>query len=365
MQNVVKKVYISILTCVIVMITMVATTFAWVGILTTTSVGGFNIDISSSKKNNDYELLISTNGTDFSQSVSSIDIKKQILTNMGIDYSILSNPDDERTINTFFDRFAKMEPVSASLENNQFSDFYAIEVDQSNHTISFTNSKKYYQFDLYLMISSKVPITSETNINSNLLISGLENAITGVECTGSLLNGNPFEPIPSGFKYDLLKDLPEKITVNSASSARLALSVYNPIRVEDSYTNDTPVNTIIYQGGTNEPSLIDGVYSFGGILPEEYNLALKELNTTYKTNYNTTEVLETRNNDIEISTGDPVIWKKQNVDSNSLNFFGIQNQVSTKIKLTVRFWFEGWDADCLQFIDHSNIYLNLNFAVDL
>lgn len=366
MQNVVKKVYISILTCVIVMITMVATTFAWVGILTTTGVGGFDLGIQSSINGDDFELQISTNGVDFSKEVSSTSIKQQILKNMGIDYEhALSNPNDANTISQYFNRVAIMDPVSSGIENNQFTGFYAIEKNEYNQ-YEFKASKKYFKYDIYLTISSKNEIQNDTKINASILLANLEEAIKGVNCTGSSLNGNPFLNASDDFKYPMLKNLPSQLTINSASSARFALQIYNPIKIDDSYTNQTPMKTIIYQGGTNEPSLKDGIYSFGGILPEEYNFALKELNSANSTNYGDADFPVGRNNDLELTSGENEVWlKPTNIDSNNINFLGIQDGISTKMKISVYFWFEGWDADCLYFISHKEATLNLTFTADL
>ena len=368
MQNVVKKVYISILTCVIVMITMVATTFAWVGILTTTGVGEFEIGIRPSQNVDNYNLLISADDITYSKLIEQADIddysmkiKQQIMKNMGINYeNTLTNPNDPQIINTFFNRTVSLEPVSTNLINNTLSDFYSMSYSNDN-TINISEqniSKKYYKFDIYLKIS---PNNTEdlSDIDGNLFICNLAESLTGKSCTGTLANKNHFGNILDE-KYKLLNDLPSTVTVDSSSSARFALSIYDPIAVNDKYINETPRRTVIYQGGSNYPTLNNGIYSFGGILPEEYNLALKEINTIYKTNYGNDDFPEGRTNDIEISSGDGSI-----IDSNSDYCFGIRNGVVNKIKLTIYFWFEGWDADCMYFIDRKAVNLNLRFAIEI
>ena len=366
MQNVVKKVYISILTCVIVMITMVATTFAWVGILTTTSVGGFELGVQSSVLGDDFELQISTDGVNFSKEVSLTSIKQQILRNMGIDYEhTLSNPNDANTISQYFNRVAIMDPVSSGIENNQFTGFYSIMKNERN-VYEVKPSNKYFKYDIYLSISSKNPIQDDTEISASIFLANLEEAIKGVKCTGSSLNGNPFANVLSNFKYPILKDIPDRFTIDSSSSARFALSIYNPIKIDNIYTNETPIKTIVYQGGTNEPSLKDGIYSLGGILPEEYNYALRDLNSANNTNFGNADFPIGRENDYELTSGMNNLWTRPvKSDTSNINFLGIQSGVVTKMKISVYFWFEGWDADCLNFISHKDATLNLTFMADL
>lgn len=365
MQNVVKKVYISILTCVIVMITMVATTFAWVGILTTTSVGGFSFEIESNDSLKDYEILISTDGINFSNKVSELSIKQQILKNLDKDYeSLLSNPNDESSLNRFFDLSATLSPVTADLINNQLVNFREMQFSK-NSKPNIVPSKSYFKYDLYFMVKSNNELNEDTSINSNLIISNLESSLTGIKCSGTLINDNPFVNSPMDFKYGILKEIPRRFTIDSSSSARFALSIYKPIDKDDNYINETPIKTFIYQGGTYEPSKKGDIYSLGGILPEEYNLALKELNTNFNTSFNDNDLPIGRDNDYELTSGENLLWEKASIiDTNNVNFFGIHNNVITKIKVSVYLWFEGWDADCLNFIDHSNIALDLVFSID-
>ena len=42
--------------------------------------------------------------------------------------------------------------------------------------------------------------------------------------------------------------------------------------------------------------------------------------------------------------------------------FGIINGKRTEMKITVDFWFEGWDADCFEIINRSPVTLNLVFS---
>ena len=83
MRGVSKKMFISILTSVIVFVTMVATTFAWVGIFTYASTDSFNLNLKVSDLDSNYFLVISSSGKrgTFSDEVDPFDLKKQIMTN--------------------------------------------------------------------------------------------------------------------------------------------------------------------------------------------------------------------------------------------------------------------------------------------
>ena len=59
MQNIVRKVYMSIMTVILVSLTLVTTTFAWVGILTFNQLSSFDLNLKTEKLNSDYYLSIS------------------------------------------------------------------------------------------------------------------------------------------------------------------------------------------------------------------------------------------------------------------------------------------------------------------
>ena len=83
MRGLSKKMLISILTSVIVFVTMVATTFAWVGIFTYASTDKFEMNLKVSRNANDY-LTISATGVkgSFSDEANITEIQKNILKNL-------------------------------------------------------------------------------------------------------------------------------------------------------------------------------------------------------------------------------------------------------------------------------------------
>ncbi len=355
-----RKILISIFTIIVVIITTFATTYAWVGILTASSIEQFQLNLKTQEESN-YALLISTteNGT-FKEALAEedyIDIKRQILKNMGKNVEMLT---DSGVINEYNN--IELEPVS--IEKNKIinDEFYLFD----KNSLSRRNSNKRLKFDLYLSLDyiGEDVITEDTNITVNLLLDEIQNTLVGNTKLGSVANGITYPSngiITSNFPGITTTD---HVNVNSASSARVSLSIYSPILLEDdSYSNhpelNEPYRQVIYQGGSNNPYYDEqtDTYSFGGILPEEYNLAYQEFKSIYILDplrfYIPEEALN--RGDLELTN------ENSTLANNDLNF-GIINGNRTKIKITVNFWFEGWDADCFQIIDSNPVTLNLVFA---
>ena len=178
-------------------------------------------------------------------------------------------------------------------------------------------------------------------------------------------------------EYSILKNISDfgNFKLNTANAARFALCMYEPKNINEQYEgNETPIKTLIYQGGSKLPSVDGDVYSLGGNLPEDYNTALQELliirpnynnpiNPNDKTYYQKclNEAVIRGENDLELIEGNDKLWSKaNNVDSEK--FLGVHNGIQTKMKITVYLWFEGWDADCMIGIDNLPITLNLTFT---
>ncbi len=367
MQTAIRKVYLSILTSIMVLITVVATTYAWVGIFTYSSLEGFNINLKVDN-NKSYNLLISADDITYGESVNLDSLQKQIMKNMGIIYDDGLFGSDADSVDRYFNRMVELKPVTTSVNSDtkELNEFYALE-GKANPYLEKSNA--YYKFDLFFTIEPREGIQTTTNLNANLFLSNIEDVLEGTICSGEFVNGNPFLSLPSEdiYEYPLLNNLPDLVTIDSSYACRIAFSIYDPILTSQNYDANSSINrTIIFQGGTNTPSLNNNVYSLGGILPEEYNAALKEYNSIYDTNLSIKDIDSSRLNDLELLPTNNQIWYSTNsFDSSDIDYFGVKNGVATKIKISVYFWFEGWDADCLRFIDKKNVTLNLKFSTDL
>ena len=149
-------------------------------------------------------------------------------------------------------------------------------------------------------------------------------------------------------------------------------------RYKSSYNGtETPAKTLIYHGGEQDPTLDGDVFDLGGILPEEYNTALRELliirpnykygnNQTYTALYRSdlAKAIERGQSDLDLVEENSKIWEKPtNVDANP--YLGVHNGIQTKQKISVYFWFEGWDSDCAVGINEKPVTLNLTFTAGI
>ena len=380
MRNMSKKIMISVLTTIFVMFTLFATTYAWVGIFTYSSADEFKMNLKVEDLKQDYFLTISNTGVvgTFSDSVSNLEIKRQILLNRGISspfFDVATASDED--IETLFEREAKLESVTTSIdENNRLNEFTRVDYD-TKWKFQMIESKDYYNMDVYLSVDTKEGITETTEVNSNVFISDIMSTLTGEIATHQFINGNPFGELPSDSRSDILKNIPVVFNTNSVNAVRFALSIYEPININDSYDNSSvPLKTLIFQGGTQEPSYDNNTdtYNLGGNLPEDYNAALHEL-LYIRPNYNQHArpefnryfydcldiAVDRGRNELELLEENSLIWKSPDTFDNNL-YLGVYNGNQTKMKITIYFWFEGWDADCLKGISKRSVDFNLKFS---
>lgn len=355
-----RKILISIFTIIVVIITTFATTYAWVGILTASSIEQFQLNLKTQEESN-YALLISTTEDGiFKEALADedyIDIKRQILRNMGKNVEMLT---DSGIINEYNN--IQLEPVSVDKNKITSDEFYLI----SKNSLNRQSTNKRLKFDLYLSLDyiGEEAITEDTNIIVNLLLEDIQNTLSGNTRLGSVANGITYPSNGTITPNFLGITHTDQVTVNSASSARVALSIYSPILLEnDSYSNhpelSEPYHQVIYQGGSNNPYYDEqnDTYSFGGILPEEYNLAYQEYKSIYNLDPSRFYIPEEA-----LNRGDLELTNQNSTLVNNDFGFGIINGQRTKIKITVDFWFEGWDADCFEIIDRNPVTLNLVFV---
>ena len=387
MRGISKKMFISILTSVIVMVTMVATTFAWVGIFTYANTDNFQFNLKVSELDANYYLTISSTGKkgSFSDEADPLEIKKQIIMNLNNWKREDINKIDDKLIDNYYQRYCITTPSSCTLDDNQLSNFYSINNKNSERYETYSSSSSCIKFDLYLSVDTKEGIktnengliSEDVNINSNVFITELEDTLSGTISDQMLTNLNPYKNNSIPVEYSILKTLPDKdfFKINSANASRFALSLYEPININDSYNgNEKPTKTLIYHGGNQLPELKGDVYDLGGNLPEDYNVALQELliirpnykNSVYsiynqKYESDLLKAIDRGKNDLDLIEENSSLWEKPlNVDNSP--FLGVYNGIQTKMKITVYFWFEGWDADCIKGIDNMPVTLNLTFT---
>ena len=389
MRKINKKILISILTSVIVMITIVATTFAWVGIFTYANTDNFSINLKISELDANYFLTISATGErgTFSDEADSLEIKKQILMNLkGWSREYIDSIEEDE-IDGLYSRYCITTPSTCTLTNDgRLSEFYTVNNKNTDYYETYHDSNSYIKFDIYLSVDTKEGIKTDASgnvpldidINSNVFLTELSDTIVGTLCRQKLTNLNPYKEMPSiPQDYRTLLLLPDTtmFNMNSANATRFALCMYDPIDINSSYNeNDLPTKTLIYHGGEQLPALDGDVFDLGGILPEEYNTALRELliirphhnNSIYTSHvqeyYNDlNKAIERGQTDLDLVEANSRVWTKtNNVDTEP--YLGVHNGIQTKQKISVYFWFEGWDSDCIVGIDQRPVTLNLTLT---
>lgn len=365
MRGASKKMFISILTSVIVFVTMVATTFAWVGIFTYANTDVFQLNLKTVDLDSNYYLTISSSGLrgTFSDNIPSIELERQIVDKF---YPQFSDKSDD-VIHALYAQTSIL-PSTTRIENNDLTEFE--EVNFGNTTgLTFKKSVGYYDFDIFLSVDTREGITSDsTGIKANVLISNISNMLTGTICSSYFINDNPFSTLPSSDANDVLKEIPDYYRINSKNVSRIAFSLYDPISIDESYSDEEPIKTIIYNGGSELPSYdaINDTYDLGGCLPEDQNTALKELEIIHPSYFDEWSIdnLRTRleiarnREDLQLVDENNSVWKK----SEHTSYLGVMNGIQTKMKIRVRFWFEGWDADCMRAIVEQPVNINLAFT---
>ena len=147
MQTAIKKVYVSILIVVLSTITLTATTFAWVGIFTSSSFEKFQINLSEQDLE-EYGLEISLTGEEgtFSSTINQTELKRQLLINMGYNGSYISS---ENAVNN---AFRNVTLAQCTVNPKSAVGFKQFTTSDNKLTTA------YFKFNLY--ISSKVNVSS-------------------------------------------------------------------------------------------------------------------------------------------------------------------------------------------------------------
>ena len=382
MKKYVKKVYLSIMLIVFSLITMVATTYAWVGLLTSTTFDEFTINLQQNDSPDaaEYGIELSLDGINFSDSISQTELRRHLLYNIDSTYKFkdfLSKDSkgnyiiNENKVNDEF-RKNKLEPCTTYVEGagitRQLAQFKNM---RGNVT------KKYYFFDLYLSIYKIGGDDNQSNKTMNLylrdsiLSSSIPTNPSGCY-TCTLFNKISFPTVNQSFRGNSILDnsLPGSIGLGSefsgdcnvdiSTSCRLAIEKlvavdkYHP---EQYYGMNSHRGLYIYQKGSLYPvyDSLTGITDFGGVLPSEYNFARMYYNSLHPD-----DQLEVVPESV-LNRGD-VIFKDDGVTNKIVDKDTDNVTTSNMIRFRIYFWYEGWDANCFDVIDNKSVALNLSFS---
>ncbi len=359
MKHLIRKMNLSIITCFLVLVVTATTTYAWTGILSYSSVEAFDVGLLQQQQSN-YSLQISLDGINFNDYLKMVDLKRSILIKMGYDVSGVSDETVEDTFNN-----VRLNPVTTKRTGANLGKFVTLEdittKDFVYDTWTETEYAKsaYFDFDIYLSFECILndPSEADLNYNHNVYLSNVKNMITGSTRSVGLANPYTFSDYFPG----------ENITsanVNVTSASRLAVTKYAAVERGNPTLSTQPLETYIFQGGSSEPTFNNGVYSFGGIMNENNNIAFTEYNTIHTDKqvsvYFLNEILNSRKDaagfEDAIAIGDYDAEGKWIIDnSDGLN-------TKTMIKLNVKLWMEGFDGDCFEVIAGMPVALRLMFS---
>lgn len=358
MKPLTRKVYLSILTSLLVLIVTITTTYAWTGILSYASTDPFNIGLEKIETS-DYSIQISLDGKNFSDGIPLVEIKRSILSNMDLNVDVSTLPSN--AVERLFSGIGLL-PVSMKRNNNDVGLFASLE-EFTKEGFKYENyseesalvKKSYFKFDLYLSFEYRNPeVTEETILKKQqeVYLSNLENMMHSTSKSIFLANSFTFK------NYFPFKKFTEA-TVYTSSSARTSLAKYEVVEKgkPELYEGKSPTKTYIYQGGTALPTEnADGSYSFGGIMPAEDNIGFAEYNKINDKKQLSNELLEefqlSRAEEISI-IGAPQQWIVTKEDNLT---------VQKMIKFSICMWIEGFDADCFNVVSFMPVTFNLIFS---
>ena len=378
-----KKLYISILTTIVVLLTTVATTFAWVGVFANSTFDTFNIGIKNLSLE-EYGVEISLTGEDgtFSDVIQSEDIKRVILKNWGYsDVQIETYGVEGLFYNLNLDQCTTL-PIVQDNKIVSFGSFTDIEGNPTHN---------YYTFDIYVAAihSIKNEIASSSDFKLDVYLA--KDIMTGTQKERVIINPfiypdgfvNPLSGtnLKDGFTPILASTTINKAKVDSKSAYRVGFEKYKVVDKghPEQYSNENPLSSIIYSGDNyNYPTYNENssTYEFGGILEDDLNMAIGYYNS-YEYKYAATRLksVSATESNADIFAGD--IYTIRGVEgtnpdkifNSSTNHLIDSTNVSEQIdiehmmKIKISFWIEGWDADCFNILNKAPVSLKIGFQL--
>lgn len=361
----IRKAIFSISVLFVSMLTMIATTFAWVGITTDSTFDEFDINLKVNNDTGDYGVQLSLSGKPdtFSDSIDSMSLKRQLLKNYGYNSNVIDNASDD-TINV---TFASIKLGQCTPQKSIYYPqiFESKELQYFENVVSGVSSTKYFWFDIY----ASMYVTKSTASSTNPLALYLREGLLSSDDIGSADLLNPYTYPSQTFSLGTKQFTPSflnkrfdgKVKVNPASAARVCVQTFETIDLYNLALTE-PIRYKIYQYDDMMPSydMITNVYSFGGILPSAYNMAYQQYNLSH-----TGAELQSVP-DWQVNRGD--LTYKDEGYTGCICYDGNNGQpndglyIGKMVKFRIYFWFEGWDSDCFSVIDRRVVSLNLSFS---
>lgn len=362
MKSIMRKTYLSIITSILVLIVTVTTTYAWTGILSYASTERFNIGLDKVEVS-DYSLQLSLDGVNFDSFVNLTDLKRVILKNMELD-----NFDPEKVSNAVvedvFDKVV-LTPITMQRNGNNIGKFVSIE-DITQDGFSYASvieetplvKKSYFDFDIYIGIeyAKNDPTPEKLEAFQNVYLANINRLFSSMSKSVGLSTEYQFADYFDNRPIGVAK-------VKTSSAARVALTKYEAEERGKPSIDSKITSLTIYQGGTSTPTLTEGIYSFGGIMEEQNNLAFAEYNRINKKTISSSLLHEFYLNRLNSGRKEDAI-AIEDEDSAGQWIISTEDEFNTKkmMKFNVKMWIEGFDSDCFEAVSQMPITLNLIFT---
>lgn len=318
-----KKLMLSLSICVLLLISFVSSTFAFVVINKTVGVEEFDFSIEGQSG-----LLISLDGETFTQDISADELKKKISGSL------------EKFDSTQFTGVTLKHTEDKKIEYNAGQPVFVKDYIQDNlHT--FTNANKnedYISFDIWIKPDGtgmadteyKISFTEKTGIRAEDYTTRLSNRLT-----------TPDKIYESG----------EEITINPANAMRLGvlrhiteenreLTVYE---CTAKGTSAADLGSVAIEGGTGRN-----------------NPATNAMFTYYNNLHPLYPFISAAEADLE-GFSEEII--QNDYVSEPLEILSYTESGYKVAHFTIIVWLEGWDADYFTSVPTSSIYVNLEFEL--
>ena len=226
-----------------------------------------------------------------------------------------------------------------SIDEIRKDDFHYDGISESNYT-----RRSYFNFDLFISIDYVGGEDESYEYTyQDIYISNVSNLLNGNNKTYKLQSNYVLENYFNDITLSTLK-------VNTSSAARMSFTKYEVMNKGEPIETDVK-ETIIYQGGTKTPTVEDGVYSFGGFMNHTDNLAYMEFNDLHFEDPLTLDVFnEFYENRLDSETGLEDAVSLEDLELQRIKLIDESDLFNAKsmIKVNVKMWLEGFDADCFE-----------------
>jgi len=360
MNKYIRKITLLSISMFTLVLTALAFTYSWLSVNISTYVTDLNLNVGVGQG-----LKISIDGTNFTDVISEIDIKKAIIAKKEnltfnsngyledkngkrVDYS---NSQIEKLYNQIL-----LKPVTTS----DAQTFYR---DKSNLIEITARDGIYAEFDLYFKCidqledgQTEIPVLFQTNnyqYNSD-----------GSKVKKTSITSEPFktssDPTNVAYLFDKLTTYNKKgdpIDISSGSM-ELSLNAANAVR----FSTTTEENTKIY-----EPSIGLGSYA-SDLESTKYEDSMyfeaSSLDSSKNASFTYVNNMQKESNQLNALSIDKVpdtIKSFDYFEASKLLSFKAYGEVK---KATFKIWIEGWDADCFDAIIGKQINVSLSFTTN-